>query len=426
MDGLNIAILGKGRSGQAAKRLAEAIGASSVMLLDDSDSPCIEMFAGTSLIIVSPGMPPASPSYQTARRSGVEMISELEFAARNFKGKYLAVTGTNGKTTTTELTVHLLNAIGINSTAAGNIGHAFCEVSTDVLNGTLLENTLPVVEVSSYQLELIRDFSPWAAALTNIAEDHLDRYPGGISEYTATKLKIFDKVEVGNRILGRSFAIDEIGVKMPDVATPSFNMDSGYLLYGDKRLLQTRELKLQGRHNQENILVALELVSRAISEEKLFSKELKDALISFDTGENRVELVLEKDGVRYVNDSKGTNPAAVEAALDMCSEFGKVRLILGGLDKEMDFSPLKKYVSEISKAYIIGQCREKIFEQLNEVVPCQLCDGFEECVNEACDDALSGETVLLSPGCASFDMFKSYAVRGETFCNLIRERFGQK
>ncbi|QSH41338.1 UDP-N-acetylmuramoyl-L-alanine--D-glutamate ligase [Lentisphaerota bacterium ZTH] len=424
MNSEKIIILGKGRSGCAALRLAEVLGLSAQMLSDDDGTPAATIFTAAALVVVSPGIPPVSPLFQVARASGVELISELEFAARHYPGRYLAVTGTNGKTTVTELTVHLLQSFGMEAVAAGNIGHAFCEVAADVISGKLPAAVLPVVEVSSYQLELVRDFAPQAAALTNIAEDHLDRYPGGISEYTATKLKIFNNVAIEDRISGKSFSDDKNKTAISETAAPRFFIKGKAIYFKEKCLLFLEALKLKGDHNFENILLALELVSRVAPEESMFSRELLDGLAGFDTGANRVELVLEKDGIRYVNDSKGTNPAAVAAALNMCTGFGKVRLILGGLDKNMDFSPLLKYAPAVSKAYIIGQCREKIRQTLSGTVDCQLYDHFDECVSAACSEAVSGETVLLSPGCASFDMFKSYAVRGEVFCQLIKQRFG--
>ena len=450
MNKKQIKILGAGRSGKAAEKLAESLRISTEILSDDDKLTSKNNFDNCQLIVVSPGIPPESPLYLEAVASGKEIISELEFGARHFSGKYLAVTGTNGKTTTTELTTHLLQALNINAIAAGNIGHSFCTVCADVINGILPSDTIPVIEVSSFQLERTSTFAPVAALILNVAEDHLDRYPGGINEYSATKEKIFDKVLPENKIYGITYKEQE---------NPRFKIENGIIKFNDQGVTSAAsekqpylssqipdaflgrdgspsrpfvsrgsidiiafdELKLKGIHNQENVLGALELISRLIplAEEDL--KSLKNALKTYSPGKHRVEKILERKGITYIDDSKGTNPAAVIAALKSISGENKnIRLILGGLDKGMDFAPLKAYSERIKKVYILGECREKLYKTLHEALSCEKFKDFDQCVLAACREALEGDTVLLSPGCASWDMFKNYKERGKRFRELVR------
>jgi UDP-N-acetylmuramoylalanine--D-glutamate ligase len=406
-------ILGKGVSGQGAAALADALAQPWRMLDDKSAAVTPGIFDDASLIVVSPGMPPSSPLYQAALESGIEVVSELEFAARHFSGKYLALTGTNGKTTTVELTVHLLKALEINACEAGNIGVPFAEIAAKVIRGEVSGGVLPVVEVSSFQLERVKHFAPFAAAIMNIQSDHLDRYPGGMKEYSAVKFKIFDNVALENRITSGSMVEHN-----PTLV--NFRVSGDVITYDNKPLFKYSETSLNGAHNLENLLVALELVSRIVGPDKMFSDALKSGACSFTTGEHRQEKVLERDGVVFINDSKATNPASVVAALKLVMEScNGVRLILGGKDKDMDFSPLLEFRDFIRHAYVIGECREKILTLLDGIIPCSSYDTFEGCVKSAAADANCGEAVLLAPGCASWDMFSSYKERGRIFKELI-------
>jgi len=407
-----IKIIGAGLSGKAAAQLAETLNIPSEILIDSPGAPAASNnFNDCKLIIVSPGIPPESPLYREVVASGAEIISELEFGARHFSGKYLAVTGTNGKTTTTELTTHLLQALGINAVAAGNIGYSFCSVCADVINGVLPADTVPVIEVSSFQLERIDSFAPLAALLLNVAEDHLDRYPLGINEYAATKGKIFKNVSPENRIYGISYK---------EQKNSRFKIEEGIIKFDDLPLSAFDKLQLNGVHNQENVIGALELVSRLVTLNEKHLEALREAMQSYAPGKHRIEKVLEKDGITYIDDSKGTNPAAVIAALKSVPGDNKnIRLILGGLDKGMDFSPLKSYSSRIAKAYILGECREKLYNTLHDTLNCEQFTEFDECVLTACKEAHKGDTVLLSPGCASWDMFKNYKERGSRFRELV-------
>jgi UDP-N-acetylmuramoylalanine--D-glutamate ligase len=408
-----VSILGAGRSGNAAARLAECLCLDFKIISDDDTVAFNENFKDSKFIIVSPGIPPQSPLYKEACESGLEIISELEFAARNFTGKYLAITGTNGKTTTTELTAHLLNALKINTATAGNIGYPFSDICVDLLSGKIKDDIIPVIEVSSFQLERTRDFAPFAAAILNVAEDHLDRYPGGIEEYRLTKERIFNKVPKENRILGTSLKKEK--------ESDSFTIEDGVIKYGEIGLVEYDTLQLKGYHNLENILAALELVSRVACIDNGKLKVIEQALKQYSPGKHRLEKVFESGEIAYINDSKGTNPAAVIAAVkSICGTGRNIRLILGGLDKGMDFTPLKGCSNRIAKAYITGDCRKKLYDTLNDSFECEEFSDFADCVIKAKNEAERGETVLLSPGCASWDMFKNYKERGERFTEIIK------
>ncbi len=408
-----IKIIGAGHSGKAAAQLAEALDISTEILSDDNSLASNNNFDDCQLIIVSPGVPPESPLYREAVSSGKEIISELEFGARHFSGKYLAVTGTNGKTTTTELTTHLLQALDINAVAAGNIGHPFCTVCADVINGRLPADIIPVIEVSSFQLERTSSFAPIAALLLNVAEDHLDRYPGGINEYTLVKEKIFKNVSPENQIYGISYK------KNTD---SRFKIEDGIIKFDALPVISFAKLQLKGIHNQENVIGALELISRLMPLTEAHLKSLSKALQSYTPGKHRIEKILERNGITYIDDSKGTNPAAAIAALRSVPDNNKsIRLILGGLDKGMDFSPLKDYSARIEKVYILGECREKLYKTLHDTLNCEKFTDFDKCVLTACKEACKGDTVLLSPGCASWDMFKNYKERGKRFCELVKK-----
>jgi UDP-N-acetylmuramoylalanine--D-glutamate ligase len=416
-------IIGRGMSGLAAARLAEAAGHEIEFFEDVLSSPeklppCV--FAGFDLLIVSPGVPPCSPVYLAALASGVELISEMEFGARHFDGPMLAITGTNGKTTTTELTAHLLQAFGVAATPAGNIGFPLCDICADVLEGRAGKGLLPVIEVSSFQLERCFKFNPFAAALLNITSDHLNRYHGRMDEYAATKFKIFDRMPIERRVAGLSLR-ETPEFKLPVCAGNKITVCGGDLLYGGKLIVQQQETQLKGPHNLENLAAALELARIYLGHDALFSPALKKAACEFSPGRHRLEQVAEHSGVVFINDSKATNPAAVIVALHTVSVRGRknVNVILGGLDKNMDFSSLREVSGFMKKGFIIGECRQKIFDALSRSFPCELFDAFNDAVAAAARNSVKGDIVLLSPACASMDMFKDYKDRGDQFHELV-------
>ncbi len=404
MSEKNITILGYGISGQAAEKLCHNLNMNCIVIASDKD-PIPDNFSDSRMFIVSPGLPAASSLYQAALATNIEMISELEFASRHTSCKILAITGTNGKTTTTELTVHLLKACGIDARPAGNIGTALSEAVITATTETVL-----VVEVSSFQLELSHKFTPYAAALLNIASDHLERYEGSIDKYLKTKLKIFDNItKAERRIIGTSLINNPL---LPN----DLKASSTTLL---PEIIDPTQTALSAPHNRENLSVALSLVQTIIPQEKLQSADFIAAVNSFTIDAHRMEEFMNKNGICYIDDSKATNPAAVIAAVKTLEQKGNIRIILGGLDKGMDFSELNKITGMLKKAYITGACRTTIAKALNNSLKQCVIEDFDQAVKTACGEAEPGDIVLLSPGCASMDKFSNYRQRGEHFKQLV-------
>ena len=397
-----LTVIGAGVSGVAAVRLGEKLGMRCRMV---SDAPGA-VLPGEGMVVVSPGVHPGrSPLYRAALASGREIVSEMEFGFRHWRGGVLGITGTNGKTTTTELTCHLLKACGYAAETAGNIGRPLSDLAAEPG-----ECRLAVVEVSSFQLERVSRFSPDAAAILNFASDHIDRYPGGFAEYCAVKERIFNGVAPENRIWGLSF---------PDRSRRVTLKDRVLQLDGED-LFDLEEGDLPGFHNAENAAAAVELALRVMPESQVRSRGFADALAGFRRGRHRVELLVEVGGVRFVDDSKGTNPAAVLAAID--SLEGGIVILLGGLGKGMDFSPLRSRAGRFRAAVLYGADREIIGKVLEGSCPCFDCGSdFRQAVRRAKSLARPGDTVLLSPACASMDMFKNYAERGDRFASLCFE-----
>ena len=399
-----LSILGAGISGRAAEALAVKQGYAPV-IFTDNNLPDGADFG--ELCVVSPGVPPASPMYQAAKASGVTMISEMEFGFRHFSGKMLAITGTDGKTTTTELTVALLEAAGKSVRPAGNIGVPLSVLAAEGFAG------IAVVEVSSFQLELVKDFAPEAAVILNVSMDHRDRYPGGEEEYRAVKYRIFDHVPPEGRIFGRS---------MPELSPFSRVLLMDGVFYADGReVIRAGELSLSGEHNLENVGAALELIRRVLADEEMFSAGVRSALQKFRSGPHRQELVCEKNGIRYVNDSKATNPHAVVAAMQALAPEGRgrFRMLMGGLGKGMDFSMLEPMKKQMAGAYLFGASREEIAGVLAGVSCQDFGTDFEAAVRAAVRAAEPGDVVLLAPGCASMDMFKDYRERGDRYRDCV-------
>ena len=397
-------VIGGGRSGTAAANLAEKLGFAAEIVTDESCAQLPEC----DLIIASPGVfPGKSELYRQSLASGKEFIGELEFAARHWQLPVLAITGTNGKTTATELLTHLLNSVGIRACAAGNIGRAFSDLVCDAG-----DCDTAVIEVSNFQLELTDRFAPVAAVILNLAADHIDRYAGGFEEYCEVKKKIFANVKEENRIWGLSF--DDWSGRRVTVAAEKLYVDGEYLL-------DMADTDLPGPHNAENLAAVTELILRYKPE--IFTEyreKFIEGVKSFRRAAHRVEFIAEKNGVRYVNDSKGTNVSAVIAAVNACQ--GQLVMMMGGLAKGMDFLPLAPFAGRFRKVILFGRDRQVIADALADKCDCVDCgDDFAAAFAAASDAAQTGDTVLLSPGCASMDMFKDYAERGRIFAQFVRE-----
>jgi UDP-N-acetylmuramoylalanine--D-glutamate ligase len=447
----HVLVLGLGVSGRAAARLARRQG-HAVVALDTGvlASEVIHEFGelgievvpdwqGTdwpsspSVAVISPGIPANSDLGKLAESLACPVLSELEYGFQHCRAPVLAVTGTNGKTTTVECLAHCLKMAGKRVVAAGNIGLPLsapevCLGDWDVI----------VAEVSSFQLERIDTFAPRAAVLLNLTPDHLDRH-GDFDTYCRVKCRLLTCVKKAeNRILRRdlleSARVREILGEACAAATTfsSFPGDSGrfgvdvageYIVQreetGETRIIALADLCVQGRHNVENILAACALAAAA----DVPSGEMMAGLKTFETGRHRLQKVGVYEGVTFVNDSKATNPDALIRALEAVGgERGKrILLIAGGLDKGVDFSHLKDIIASFCKyIFLIGNCRERLANQWGDVVSCEVCDSMASAVASAVKKSVPDDVVLLSPGCASMDMFLNYAERGLIFSDQVR------
>ena len=392
-----IVVLGAGVSGIAAARLARLLGDSVEICCDGKDEELPEC----DLVVASPGVHPLKSNlYRQALDRQVELISELEYGFRHFPKPILAITGTNGKTTTTELTTYILKRSGVAAVAAGNIGLPLADVAADLLENKS-DPDVAVVEVSNFQLELCREFAPFGAALLNIESDHEDRYIDGFAGYKRIKQKIFDRVPPEKRVYGLSF---------PGQAHRLLAQGKTLIDNSGKVVFDASDTPLSSPHNLENLAAALELSQLYLGH----WPELPASVAGFAPGAHRQQVVLRRNGITFVDDSKATNPAAVFAAIRGIDT--PIVILLGGLDKGMDFSPFAKLDGKVRAAVVYGECREKMRRSLPENLP--VADGgndFRCAVELAIDFAGKGDTVLLSPACASMDMFKNYAERGDKF-----------
>jgi len=413
-----ILVIGGGVSGRAARLLAETLGRP-VRMVSDGDQAAAEhetLFAAVAQVIVSPGVTAASSLLREALKRRLPVESELQFGARHFGGRILAVTGTNGKTTTVELATHLLQYCGVPARYAGNIGVPLSELAAaDIAAGRQTDpERIAVTEVSSFQLEYTPALGAEAAVLLNLESDHLNRYPGELPEYREVKERIFRGVAPENRLYGMT---------MPEAAgnCRHFALRGDELYSGNARVLDLAETALGAPHNRENLMAALELTVRGLRGVPDLAL-LADAIKAFHPGDHRIQLVAETGGVRYLDDSKATNPAAVLAALRALSAAprGNILLLAGGLDKGMDFSALAAGAPWLRKAFLFGSCRETIRAVLADRVEIALFETLDAAFAAAAAAARPGDAVLLSPAAASMDQFRDYKERGEKFAALVR------
>ncbi len=379
---------------------------------------------GFDLILPSPGVPPELPWLEAARRSGIPVWGELELASHFLTRPVIAVSGTNGKTTTTTLVGKFLAASGVKALVGGNIGTPLVSLLEQQQDADYL-----VLEVSSFQLDTAPSFHPQFAALLNITPDHLDRYPD-YAAYVASKASLFAAMTVAETkvlnyddplvrplgqglgnvlhfssseplIEGACLAGEVIRVRLPGALVQDFPLD---------------KIRLQGAHNLENIMAAL-LLSLAAGGDPQACREV---LATFAGLPHRLEWVATRGGVDFYDDSKGTNVGAVARSL---SSFDRpVILIAGGRDKDSDFSLLNDLIRQRVKALVlVGETRERLARVWEGLAPAYLAADMDEAVARAASLADPGEVVLLSPACASFDMFRDYAHRGETFQKAVKE-----
>jgi UDP-N-acetylmuramoylalanine--D-glutamate ligase len=379
----------------------------------DASGDALAARAGT--LIKSPGVPQNAPALLAARRRGMSVLGELELAWRLVPNEFVAVTGTNGKTTTTEWIGHIHRVGGLPVAVAGNVGTALC-----TLVDSLPPDATVVCEASSFQLEDSHAFAPEAAVLLNLAPDHLDRHPS-YEEYVAAKLRVF--ANQGNddiAVVPVDLDLVDLGgcarrVLFGDGDGAEVSARSGYLWWDEAPLLPTREVALPGDHNRQNAMAAAAVcLARGID-----SDAVAEGLRTFAGVAHRLELVATRAGVGFVNDSKATNVASTIVALR--SYPAGVRLIAGGRGKRQDFSPLAPLVAERCGAvYLIGEAAGELAGALDGTgVPVAIVGDLEHAVASARAAAIAGDVVLLSPACASYDQYRDFEARGEHFRRLV-------
>ncbi|AJP47644.1 UDP-N-acetylmuramoyl-L-alanyl-D-glutamate synthetase [Rugosibacter aromaticivorans] len=395
----------------------------------------LHLLDGVDRVVLSPGLPGDLPIVREAAARGLPVVGEIELFARalrelNSPAPVLAITGTNGKTTTTALTGHLLRSMGQRVGVAGNISPA----ALMALSTYVAQDDLPqiwVLELSSFQLETTTSLQPAAATVLNISDDHLDRYDD-LAAYAAVKARIFQGagVQVVNRqdayvnamLLAGRHALS-FGLDAPQAATDfGLRQQAGelWLAQGEQFLLPVSELPVQGLHNAANVMAALALCASLGYD----VQQLLPAVCSFQGLPHRVEKVVERDGVTWYDDSKGTNVGATVAALEGIGNQHdrKIVLIAGGDGKGQDFSPLASAVARWARAVVlIGRDGPLIGSVLeNSGVPLVFATNMSDAVQQASVLAQNNDAVLLSPACASFDMFRDYQQRAEVFIAAVK------
>ena len=445
-----VGILGLARSGRAAAKLALSRG-ERVFASDGGDSPDVvataeeiraaggeaevgghtaARLAACDVLVVSPGIPPTAEILHDARVRAVPRISELEYAFQGLTSPVIAVTGTNGKSTTTALTAHLLRTAEFDAPAAGNIGIALSEVALRPKRPDWI-----VVEASSFQLADVDTFSPRVGVVTNLSPDHLDRYPS-VEAYYADKANLFRNATAASTwvLNGEDGAVlalagDAAGERRtfrthgrPGAGERGGYIDNDVLVLrgkrGDLPLLPARELKLLGEHNRANALAAAVAASAAGADVDALARGLR----TFGGLEHRLEVVAERDGVLWINDSKATNVASTCVALRSMTR--PTVLLLGGRHKGEPYTGLlPEIAAHVRIVVAYGEAAAQVERDLGAHVQVErVTGGFDDVVARAAELVQPGEAVLLSPACASYDMFRNFEERGRRFKALVGDR----
>jgi UDP-N-acetylmuramoylalanine--D-glutamate ligase len=383
----------------------------------------IDTILNTSLIIKSPGVPDKNEIVKKAREKGIEVIDELEFAFRFIKGKVIAITGTNGKTTTTLLTFHLLKSAGLKVALAGNVGFSLARQVAEQ------DHDWYVVEISSFQLDGTTSFKPAVGILLNITPDHLDRYDYTLGNYVNSKFRLVrnmsatdtfiyyvDNAILKREVLSRAIGAKQLAISLSDERTP-VHFDGSKMSFGFAEAFKLSQLEttLKGPHNLINTMAAVSAALIAgISAEKI-----RKGLKTFKNAPHRLESIAVINGVEFVNDSKATNVDSVVYALG--SYEGPLVWIAGGIDKGNDYSLIADAVRKKVRALIcLGRDNEKLKKSFSGVVKTiKETQVVKDLVRMALDEASKGDVVLLSPACASFDLFKNYEDRGDQFREAV-------
>ncbi|MDQ2834137.1 MAG: UDP-N-acetylmuramoyl-L-alanine--D-glutamate ligase [Acidobacteriota bacterium] len=384
-------------------------------------------FRRQDLIVISPGVPMETPEVKQVKAFGLPVIGELELASRYLQGRVVAITGANGKTTTTTLVAKLCHDSGMTTQVGGNIGLPVI----NLIAGSTSE-TVNVLEVSSFQLETVEQFHPSIAVILNITPDHLDRH-GSFENYVAAKQRIFANQGPGDAlVLNADDRVTQMCAARAKsevfwfsatraVRQGTFVRDGAIVWVGKEGgvtepIMPVTEIPLKGGHNLENVLAAV-CVARLAS---VPAGSIRSTVAQFKAVEHRLEFVRKIDGVEFYNDSKATN---VDATMKAIASFtGGIHLILGGKDKESDYSRMTDLLKErVKVVYTIGSAAEKVERQLHGVVKMKAAQTMQTAVAEAAKDAVAGDVVLLSPACSSFDQFDDYEHRGRVFRQLVNE-----
>ena len=385
-----------------------------------------ELLKEIDLTVISPGVPLDIPIMQRVRELSTPVISELELAYTVESAPFIAITGTNGKTTTTTLVDHILKSHGYTTELCGNIGQAVTEkVMKNIKNGSI---QYMVTEVSSFQLETISHFRPKFSMILNISPDHIDRHKS-MKEYTRVKTRIYEnQTEEDILILNLDDPIVADLGKTSPVKKWFFStrqqvngiyLHNNWLMFRNDssimKLLPLHEIPIKGRHNLENVMAAV-LASLLVGCDPV---SIREAVTSFEGISHRMELIGAVNNVMFINDSKATNPGAVLRAIE---ELPSIILLMGGRDKGNDFSILKCAVRQkVKRLILFGEAMETINKVLGNETETTIVSTMIDAINTAFSTASSGDTVLLSPGCASFDEFKDYADRGKLFKAAVDE-----
>jgi UDP-N-acetylmuramoylalanine--D-glutamate ligase len=432
LSGKHVAILGVGRSGRAAAALALREGAS----VSAWDSAGPEAFTGmpveveshpnatepqgrevvSDLLVVSPGIDTFGPYVAAFSHQAREVIGEVEFASRFYQGNIVGITGTNGKTTTTELVARILAQAGLGGTPCGNYGTPFAEVVLQPVPPAAVS-----LELSSFQLETVRTLRPAVSVWLNFAPDHMDRYPT-VEAYRAAKLRIFENQTAEDVAVVRAgeelpdLAAKKITFSITDPAADWFSNGHTIVHGGETWLDMEHDTGLRGLHNAENAMAAM----AACEVFGISPATMREALHGYAPPPHRCELIRTLDGVEYLNDSKATNLHALESALR--SQTRPVVLIAGGKEKGLDYSSVVPLLREKALAAVtFGQIARPLAALFSEAVPSESVATLADAVAAARSLSPRGSTVLLSPGTSSFDQFSGYEQRGNAFRDLVHQ-----
>jgi UDP-N-acetylmuramoylalanine--D-glutamate ligase len=435
-----VLVYGLGLSGRAAARLLLARGVTVIAADDKAVDPgdlagrieilpasASELSGEIDLVVVSPGVPLDRPLLEAARRRGVPVIAEVELAFPFLNGPVVAITGSNGKSTTTAMAGEMIRAAGLQVEVCGNIG----EPLADKVEGP--PGRVFVVELSSFQIEGLVTFKPKAAAFLNLSEDHLDRY-GSLAAYGDAKRRLFRDQDAGDVAVLN--ADDPETLRLDTGATRRLfsrlrrvedgcHVEDGRVIEVSPgtqaiELFAAADVPLAGVQNLENAMAAA-LLARAVG---VGPAAIRAALRSFQGLPHRLQKVGERGGVTFYDDSKGTNPGATMKAIEGFAD-GTVHLILGGRNKDADLATLTPMVRRKARhAYLIGEAAAEFAAALGGAVPCEMAGTLDRAVRSAAERAREGEAVVLSPACASFDQFRSFVHRGQVFQELVRNIIG--